>query len=107
MPTLIRVARGDVDAMTDMTKLRGELDDAISQAVTGLLVAGYSWTDIGAPSTSPVQFGAKPWRQRRCHAAAGAVSRARTCAPGALDGVTCTVMPSMSATAISKRATSK
>ena len=41
-----RVAAGDVDALADMTSLAAELDDAISQAVTGLRAAGYSWAEI-------------------------------------------------------------
>jgi ribosomal protein S20 len=41
-----RVAAGDVDALADMTSLAAELDDVISQAVTGLHAAGYSWAEI-------------------------------------------------------------
>jgi hypothetical protein len=41
-----RVAAGDVDALADMTGLAAELDDVISQAVTGLRAAGYSWAEI-------------------------------------------------------------
>ena len=37
-----RVAAGDVDALADMTGLATELDEAITQAVTGLRSAGYS-----------------------------------------------------------------
>ena len=43
-----RVAAGDIDAISDMTSIAAELDDAISQAVTGLRAAGYSWADIAA-----------------------------------------------------------
>ncbi len=43
-----RVAAGDIDAITDMTSIATELNDAIGQAVTGLRAAGYSWTDIAA-----------------------------------------------------------
>ena len=43
-----RVSAGDVDALADMTGLAIELDDAISQAVTGLRTAGYSWAEIAA-----------------------------------------------------------
>ena len=42
-----RVA-GDVDALADMTGLIAELDEAITQAVTGLRKAGYSWAEIAA-----------------------------------------------------------
>ena len=31
-----------------MTSIAAELDEAISQAVTGLRAAGYSWADIAA-----------------------------------------------------------
>lgn len=43
-----RVARGDVDALTDMTSLADGLDQAIGDAVTGLRTHGYSWAEIGA-----------------------------------------------------------
>jgi hypothetical protein len=43
-----RVAAGDIDAISDMTHIAAELDDAISQAVTGLRAAGYSWANIAA-----------------------------------------------------------
>jgi|SRR5450631_894684 len=43
-----RVAGGDADALADMTGLATELDDVISQAVTGLRTAGYSWAEIAA-----------------------------------------------------------
>ena len=43
-----RVAAGDVDALADMTGLVAELDEAITQAVTGLRESGYSWAEIAA-----------------------------------------------------------
>jgi hypothetical protein len=43
-----RVAAGDIDAITGMTSIATELDDAITEAVTGLRAAGYSWADIAA-----------------------------------------------------------
>ncbi len=42
-----RVADGDVEALTLMLGLSGQIDDAIAQAVTGLRGFGYSWADIG------------------------------------------------------------
>lgn len=42
-----RVARGDIDALTDMTTLAADLDQAIGDAVTGLRAKGYSWAEIG------------------------------------------------------------
>ena len=43
-----RVADGDVEALTLMLGLSAEIDDAISQAVTGLRGFGYSWAEIGS-----------------------------------------------------------
>ena len=43
-----RVAGGDADALADITGLATDLDEAISQAVTGLRKAGYSWAEIAA-----------------------------------------------------------
>jgi hypothetical protein len=42
-----RVSGGDIDAVTDMAQLSGDLDNAIRQAVTGLRSRGYSWAEIG------------------------------------------------------------
>ena len=42
-----RVCGGDIDAITDMAQLSGELDNAIRIAVTGLRARGYSWAEIG------------------------------------------------------------
>ncbi|MFI5491356.1 hypothetical protein [Actinoplanes sp. NPDC051859] len=43
-----RVAAGDVEALTDMVALSAVLDDAITDAVSGLRGHGYSWADIAA-----------------------------------------------------------
>ena len=43
-----RVATGDVEALADMVALAAVLDDAITEAVTGLRAHGYSWADIAA-----------------------------------------------------------
>ncbi len=43
-----RVATGDVEALTDMVGLSTLLDEAITDAVTGLRSHGYSWADIGS-----------------------------------------------------------
>ncbi|QJY50547.1 hypothetical protein HOP40_11015 [Pseudonocardia broussonetiae] len=43
-----RIAAGDVDALPDLAALSVELDAAISDAVTGLREAGYSWGEIAA-----------------------------------------------------------
>jgi hypothetical protein len=42
-----RVSGGDIDAITDMAALSGDLDNAIRAAVAGLRHRGYSWTEIG------------------------------------------------------------
>jgi hypothetical protein len=42
-----RVAAGDVEALTFMLGLSGQIDDAIAQAVKGLREFGYSWAEIG------------------------------------------------------------
>jgi hypothetical protein len=42
-----RVAAGDIDAISDMTRLADDLDRAIRDAITGLRSHGYSWADIG------------------------------------------------------------
>jgi hypothetical protein len=42
-----RIADGGIEALSLMTRLAGELDDAIGQAVKGLRAQGYSWTEIG------------------------------------------------------------
>ena len=42
-----RVAAGDIDAISDMTRLADDLDQAIRDAITGLRSHGYSWADIG------------------------------------------------------------
>jgi hypothetical protein len=43
-----RVATGDVESLADMVALSAVLDDAITDAVTGLRAHGYSWADIAA-----------------------------------------------------------
>jgi hypothetical protein len=41
-----RVATGDVEALADMVNLSELLDQALTDAVTGLRAHGYSWADI-------------------------------------------------------------
>jgi translation initiation factor IF-2 len=43
----LRVAAGDIDAITEMARLADDLDTAIHDAITGLRQRGYSWADIG------------------------------------------------------------
>ncbi|MHA6785842.1 hypothetical protein ACVGOW_33320 [Pseudonocardia saturnea] len=41
-----RVAAGDVDALPELAALSAAVDAAITDAVTGLHAAGYSWAEI-------------------------------------------------------------
>jgi hypothetical protein len=41
-----RVAAGDIEALTDMAALAGDLDQAIRDAIAGLRACGYSWADV-------------------------------------------------------------
>ena len=41
-----RVASGDIEAITAMSRLAIDLEDATRQAITGLRESGYSWADI-------------------------------------------------------------
>jgi hypothetical protein len=43
-----RVAIGDVDSLAHMISLADDINDAISQAVSGLRDTGYSWAEIGS-----------------------------------------------------------
>ena len=42
-----RIAGGDIDSLSLLTGLAGDIDTAIAAAVTGLRAFGYSWADIG------------------------------------------------------------
>jgi hypothetical protein len=42
-----RIATGDVDAITDLNALSGEVETALGKAVIGLRLVGYSWAEIG------------------------------------------------------------
>ena len=42
-----RIAQGDVEALSLMLGLSGQIDTAIAQAVTGLRGFGHSWSEIG------------------------------------------------------------
>ena len=58
-----RVADGDVEALTLMLGLSAEIDDAISQAVTGLREFGYSWAEIGSRLGVTRQAAQQRWGQ--------------------------------------------
>jgi hypothetical protein len=59
-----RVARGDIDALTDMTTLADGLDQAIGDAVTGLRSQGYSWAEIGLRLGITRQAAQQRWGDR-------------------------------------------
>jgi len=42
-----RVATGDVESLAHLINLSDDINNAIQQAVNGLLATGYSWADIG------------------------------------------------------------
>ena len=57
-----RVAAGDIDALTGMTNLSGDLDYAITEAITALRARhGYSWADIGHRLGITRQAAQKRW----------------------------------------------
>lgn len=60
-----RVAAGDVEALTALSALSGEVDTAIHQAVDGLRAFGYSWSEIGTRlgvtrQAAQMRFGGEP-----------------------------------------------
>jgi hypothetical protein len=59
-----RFADGDIDALSLMTGLADELDDAIAQAVKGLCTQGYSWTEIGDRLNISRQAARQGWMGR-------------------------------------------
>jgi hypothetical protein len=42
-----RIAQGDIEGLTTLAALADDIDHALTNAVTGLREAGYSWADIG------------------------------------------------------------
>ena len=58
-----RVGDGDVEALTAMTALAADLDEAIGQAVTGLRAVGYSWAEIGVRLGITRQAAQQRWGQ--------------------------------------------
>ena len=55
---------GDVDALADMTGMATDLDEAITQAVTGLRKAGYSWVVIAGRLGVTRQAAQQRWGHR-------------------------------------------
>ena len=60
-----RIATGDIDALTLMTGLAGDIDTAIGNAVTGLRAYGYSWTEIGSRLGITRQAAQQRWGGRQ------------------------------------------
>jgi predicted DNA-binding protein (UPF0278 family) len=56
-----RVAKGDIDAITDMVAVSRELDALIGEAVNGLRAKGYSWSEIGARAGTTKQAAWQRW----------------------------------------------
>jgi hypothetical protein len=56
-----RIASGDIEALADMTTLAGDLDHAITEAVTGLRACGYSWAEIARPLGVSRQAAQQRW----------------------------------------------
>jgi hypothetical protein len=59
-----RVADGDVEALSLMTGLVNELDNAIAEAVNGLRSRGYSWAEIGSRLGITRQAAQQRWGAR-------------------------------------------
>jgi len=58
-----RIAGGDLEALTLITNLGTEVEDAIRAAVTGLREHGYSWADIGSRLGVTRQAAQQRWGQ--------------------------------------------
>ncbi|BCJ74504.1 hypothetical protein CS0771_40480 [Catellatospora sp. IY07-71] len=59
-----RVASGDVEALTDLVALSTAVDQAITDAVTGLKDFGYSWTEIANRIGISKQAAQQRWGQK-------------------------------------------
>ncbi len=60
-----RIAAGDIEALAAMTVLANDLDQAISDAVTGLRTYGYSWAEIARPLGITRQAAQQRWGESR------------------------------------------
>ena len=43
-----RIGTGDVEGLADLCRLADDVDTAMTEAVTGLRAAGFSWAEIAA-----------------------------------------------------------
>ena len=58
-----RIATGDIEALTLITNLGTEVENAIRDAVIGLRDCGYSWADIGSRLGVTRQAAQQRWGQ--------------------------------------------
>lgn len=59
-----RVAEADVEELRVLLALRGQLDDAIVDAVRGLRANGTTWEDIGAAAGTTRQAAIMRWNPK-------------------------------------------
>ena len=43
-----RIGSGDIEGLAELSRLADEIDSTVTDAVTGLRAAGFSWADIAA-----------------------------------------------------------
>jgi hypothetical protein len=60
-----RIATGDVESLTLLINLSGDINDAIQQAVNGLRATGYSWAEIGTRLAITRQAAQQRWGRER------------------------------------------
>jgi hypothetical protein len=56
-----RIASGDIESLSLMTRLADDINTAIGEAVTGLHDFGYSWAEIGTPLGVTRQAAQQRW----------------------------------------------
>jgi DNA-directed RNA polymerase specialized sigma24 family protein len=61
-----RIASGDIDAITELSSLSGEVEAALGSAVLGLRLLGYSWAEIGKRLGVTRQSVHERWSQTSC-----------------------------------------
>lgn len=58
-----RIADGDIESLPHLAALAAELDQALTDAVTGLRAYGYSWSEIADRLGITRQAAHQRWRQ--------------------------------------------
>lgn len=56
-----RIAHGDIEGLTTLAALAGDVEVALHEAIAGLRNTGYSWTDIGARLAITRQAAQQRW----------------------------------------------